>query len=136
MITIHRQTVSSVDFLESTPPSVNGVLTACAGQQISLTCSHNTSVGVRGVTVWTASLPINCTSLVSHYFIPAATPCGPFIFEEITPVVGKPFPPLLHSTAVATAAVSMTNSTIECRGGTVINFVSICNVSLCIVGES
>ena len=115
---------------------MNGVLTACAGQQISLTCSHNTSVGVGVVTVWTASLPINCTSQVSHYFIPATTPCGPFIFEEITPVVGKPFPPLLNSTAVATAAVSMTYSTIECRGGTFFNFVSIGNVSLCIFGES
>ena len=41
--------------------------------------------------------------------------CGPFTLDNITRVeYTQPFSIFLHSTAVATAAVDMTNNTIEC----------------------
>ena len=134
MITVYWQTVSSVNVLESTPPSVNGVLTACAGQQISLTCSHNT--GDAGNTFWVASPLVDCTSFVAHTTTVFAFPCGPFMFERIALVeFGQPSPPVLNSTAVATATVILTSTTVECSRGTFSAPVRVGNISLRIVGE-
>ena len=112
---------------------MNGVLTACAGQLISLTCSHDVQVGITSVTVWRASPPVNCTSLAIHGSGDGCA-CGPFRFGSITKVnTSGPNPPVLDSTAVATAAVDMTNTAIECSSGTL--RVSVGKISLCIVSE-
>ena len=130
------QGVSSVNVLESIPPIVNGVLTVCAGEQISLICSHD-NVGTAS-TRWIASSPVSCRSDISHNGAnpPIPPPCGPFMFQIITPLV--PVPSLLNSTAVATVTVNMTGANIECRGGNVVNSFSVGNISLSVgsvVGE-
>ena len=125
LIVTHWEGALSVNVLESTPSAVNGVMTVCVGEQITLTCSHDNVV--TGGTRWKASLPINCLTDVSHPTA-TATPCGPFMFQEITPLT--PIPTLLNSTAVATATVNMTGTNIECRGGNVVNSFSVGNISL------
>ena len=131
MITVHWQTVSSVNVLKSTPPSVNGVLTACAGQHISLTCSHNNLNA--GNTIWRSGSPVDCLRTFSHASGSAPpSPCGPFTFQGITPLLDASS--VLNSTAVASATVDMNNATIECRSGN-LDVISIGNITLCIVGE-
>ena len=131
LIITQWQGALSVNVLESTPPAVNGVLTVCAGQRISLTCSHN-NVAI-AATSWIASPPVNCITYISHLGISPATPspCGPFMFQGITPI--EPVPPQLNSTAMATATANMTGTNIECRGGNVINNFSVGNISLLVI---
>ena len=133
LIITQWQGVLTVNTLESTPAAVNGVLTACAGQQISLTCSHNNVVS--GGTLWRASPPVNCSMDVSHIGAnpPTPPPCGPFRYQGITPLVSVPS--LLNSTAVAIATVNMTGTDIECRGGNSFSSFHVGNISLCVVGE-
>ena len=134
IISIHWQTVSLVNTLESTPPSVNGVLTACAGQQISLTCSHNSEISIASVTIWRASPPVNCTSVAIH-INSVGLVCGPFRFDRITRVeLDGPYPLSFNSTAMANVTVNMTGTNIECIGGNIAPR-SVGNISLCIVGE-
>ena len=82
MITIQWQTFNT---LVSTHPYVNGVLTVCAGQLISLTCNHNVQVGITSVTIWEASPPVDSTSLAIHGSGDERA-CGPFMFGSITQV--------------------------------------------------
>lgn len=116
--------------LESIPSLADEVLTACVGEQISLTCTHDiTAVN----TLWSISPPVNCSASVGHA-PPAREPCGPFTFDGITQaVVGVT---ALESTAMATADVSMTGSVVKCRSGNVLMSTFVGNASLCIVGKS
>ena len=132
LIITHWQGLSlSVNTFESTPPAVSGVLTACAGQRISLTCSHDNITS--SSTHWIASLPLNCITHISHTAVAATPPCNPFIFQGIIRLVAGIT--LVNSTAVVTTTVNMTGTNIECRGGNVLNFFSVGNISLCVVGE-
>ena len=129
-----NEIVSSVTVLGSNPPSTNGQLTACAGQKISLTCSHNHNIFIPGATVWRASLPVNCYIVIRHSS-PYPRDCGPFNIREITRVT-LPLPTHLDSTAVVTAHINMTGTNIECRGGDRFNNILVGNIALCVVGES
>ena len=129
LIQSHWQGTSSVNVLESTPTAVNGVLTVCAGQQISLTCSHDNVATAS--TLWIVSPPVNCMTAVSHTILTADPQCVPFMFQGITRLeVGIT---LLNSTTVATATANMTGTNIECRGGNVINSFSVGNISLSVI---
>ena len=129
LIVTQWQGASSVNTLESIPPAVNGVLTVSAGQQISLTCSHD-NVNLAN-TRWIASPPVSCTTDISHTTL-TNPPCGPFTFQDITALV-QPLPSLLNSTAVATAAINMIGTNIECRGGNIVASFSVGNISLSVV---
>ena len=122
--------VISINILESSPPQVNGVLTTCAGEEISLTCSHNNVVA--STTQWFISPPANCTASVTHN-PPNSPMCGPFVFQDVTPAVSLNVN--LNSTAVATADVSMSGSVVECVGGNKVSNFSVGNISLCVLGE-
>ena len=123
-----------VNVLESIPPTENGVLTVYAGQQISLTCSHD-NVAVAS-TRWIASSPVNCATDVSHLGSNPSTPppCGPFMFQGITPL--EPVASLLNSTIVAVATANMTGTNIECRGGNAFSSLSIGNISLSVISPT
>ena len=124
-----------VNVLESIPPTENGVLTVYAGQQISLTCSHD-NVAVAS-TRWIASSPVNCAIDISHIGPnpPIPSPCGPFMFQGITPL--EPVPPLLNSTAVATTTANMNATNVECRSGNVVtSFLSVGNISLSVISPT
>ena len=124
----------SVNVLESVPPAEEGVLTVYAGQQISLTCSHGYIAS--GGTRWIASPPVDCATDISHIGLnpPLPPPCGPFMFQEITPQV--PVPPFLNSTIVAVATTNMTDTNIECRGGNIAASFSVGNISLSVISPS
>ena len=123
----------SVNVLESIPPAEDGVLTVYAGQQISLTCSHNNTV--TGTTRWIASPPVDCVTDISHSSSNPPPPCGPFMFQGITPLI-SPFPSLLNSTAVATSTTNMNGTNIECRGGNAISSFSVDNISLSVISPT
>ena len=114
----------------STPHHIGVVLTACAGDQISLTCSHD-NVGI-GVTRWVVSAPIDCSETVDHNPPISTDPCGPFTFQDVTEI---PDDVLLNSTAVVIANASMSGGVVECRDGGGSIFNQIGNVTLCIIDQ-
>ena len=128
------QDALSVNILESVPPAVNGVLTVYAGQQISLTCGHD--IIVTAVTRWIASPPVDCVIDISHIGSnpPTPPPCGPFMFQGITPQT--PLPLVLNSTAVAIAQDNMNGTNVECIGGNAIRSSSVGNVSLFVMSPT
>ena len=126
------QDALSVYVLESVPPAEDGVLTVYTGQQISLTCSHNNTI--TGTTRWIASPPIDCVTDVSHTSSIPPPPCGPFVFQEITPLVFPSSP--LNSTAVAIATDDMNGTNIECLGGNVLSSFSVGNILLSVISPT
>ena len=116
---------------ESNPAHVDGMLTACVGDQISLTCSHDNLDD--GVTVWTVSPPVGCMETIIHSYPIHASQCGPFTFQDISDLTGDSIAPL-STTAIATANVSMNGAVVECRDSTGREFNQIGNTTLCIVG--
>ena len=125
----------SVNVLESVPPAEDGVLTVYTGQQISLTCSHNNTL--TATTRWIASPPVDCETEFSHIGSnpPLPPPCGPFMFQGITPLF-NPLPPLLNSTAVAIAQDNMNGTNIECIGGNVVSSFSVGSISLSVISPT
>ena len=127
------QDALSVNVLESVPPSTeDGVLTVYTGQQISLTCSHNNTV--TATTRWIASPPVDCVTDISHTSSTPPPPCGPFMFQAITPLESA-FSSL-NSTAVAIATDNMNGTNIECRGGNVVISFSVGNILLSVISPS
>lgn len=119
--------------LETTPSHVNGVLTVYSGDRISLKCSHDNLVS--GVTRWSFGAPLrDCSEAIIDHNPPITTsPCGQFTFEDVTEIMlGR----LLNSTAVATAASSMSGAVVECRDSTGIAPNLIGRVTLCVTGKS
>ena len=119
------------NFLTSDPSQINGKITACAGEEISLTCSHDNVLSI--TTTWTISSPINCSTEILHNPpTPIAPPCGPFSFHDIT--VAESDTIQLNSTAVATARSEINSSIIECIAGFV-SSVSVGIISVCVIGK-
>ena len=114
---------------ESTPAAnTDGVLTACAGSQISITCRHSNLNS--GITSWNFSLPVDCIVAIQHD-PPSSEPCGPFSFQDVTMLaVGA----VLSSTAVATANTSMTGTVVSCQDGAGLIPTTIGSITVCIIG--
>ena len=115
--------------LTSTPTHINGVLTTCAGSQISITCTHSNVDS--GLTSWRFGPPINCTPLAEHNPVSYPELCPIFTFHNITSVNQG----VLSSTVVAMANSSMTGANIECRDSAGLTFNIIGNIELCITGK-
>ena len=124
------QTVPKALAIESTPAHVGGVLTACAGDQISLTCSHDNLNS--GVTSWLFYQPVDCTEVIDHAPPISTDPCGPFTFQDVSILAPDA---VLSSTAVATANTSMTSTVVECRDSAGILYDQVGNISLCILSK-
>ena len=124
--------IHSSNSLTSFPPQLNGRITACVGDEISLTCSRSDSGAA--VTNWIFSPPVNCSSSVTHNSQTANPPqCGPFTFLNISALgVAN----LVNSTAAAvgTASSEINGSKIECRFGIRMP-ISVGNTSLCVIGK-
>ena len=122
----------AIGSLESTPAHDGEVLTACAGDKVSLTCSHGNDA-VRS-TRWIFSDPVNCAETVDHNPPISTDPCGPFSFTNITEWTQGT--DLFNSTAVAIANASMSGTIVECRdsGGGVFNQIG--NITLCLLYTS
>ena len=115
---------------EFSPANTNGVLAACAGDHISLTCIHDNDA--TGITRWIFSSPIDCSQTIDHNPPILTRPCGPFTFQDITEIRPNG---LFNSTAVATAASSMTGTTAECRDSSGDVYNQIGTASICIIGK-
>ena len=115
---------------ESTPAHTSGVLIACAGNQISLTCSHDNLDS--GTTRWVFSQPVDCSETIDHNPPIFTDPCGSFTFQDVSELAPGT---VLHSTTVATANTSMTGAVVECKDSAGILSKIIGNITLCVIGE-
>ena len=123
--------IHSSNSLTSFPPRVNGSITACVGDEISLTCSRSDSAVA--ITSWIFRPPVNCSSDVTHNSQAADPPqCGPFTFMNISALGVANF---VNSTAVGTASSEINGSKIVCTFGITMP-VSVGNTSLCVTGKS
>ena len=111
---------------------VNKYLTACDGDQISMTCIHGRAAS--GTTRWIIRPPVNCmTNIIHNPPLNTPQPCGPFTFSGIT--AAEEGVTQLSSTAMATATTMMSGSLVECRSGNVVSSQSVGNLTLCIIGQ-
>lgn len=115
---------------EFRPANANGVLTACVGDHVSLTCSHDNDAS--GVTRWIFSSPIDCSVTIDHNPPIVTRPCGPFTFQDVTEIQPNG---LFNSTAVAIASVSMTGAIAECRDSSGDVYNQIGTTLICIIGK-
>ena len=120
----------AIGLLESTPVHVDGVLTACVGHQILLTCSHDNDA--TGTTQWIFGPPVDCSRAIDHNNPFSTDPCGPFMFQNVTELT--PDAVFFNSTAIATASASMSGTVVECRDSPGREFNQIGNITLCIIG--
>ena len=124
-------------YFETVPPATyddsgTPLLIACAGDQISLTCSHSNSDN--GVTLWTftPSKLNNCNRVpIDHNNPDDEQSCGPFMFENITHISLT----TLNSTAVFTANVSISNTVAECRDSPGGDYNQVGNITICVIGN-
>ena len=112
---------------------MNGSLTACSGDPIKITCNHNLADTIS--TTWRMSPPVNCSTIITHTRVPDTPPCGSSInmFQDVSAAMQNTT--VLTSTAVVTADVLTSGSTVECKGGNRVRSISVGNISLCVVGE-
>ena len=114
----------------SNPAHVGGVLKACVGDQISLTCSHDDIKG-NGQTRWLFSPPVNCSFLIDHFQPNTAHPCGPFILQDVSETTAGV---MLNSTVVVTANTSISCTVAECRDASGNSYNEIGRTSICVIG--
>lgn len=112
--------------LTSTPESINGVLTACPGDRISITCTHNITSGA--FTEWRLPGVINIC-LVVHG---GASPnCAPFIVTMVSDSSG----PTLSSTVEIDATEGLSGE-VQCLSGPTVATVSVLSsVNISVAGE-
>lgn len=122
--------MSATNSLQSTPIDTGGILTTCAGEILSLTCTHNNLA--TGITRWIFTTPINCSRTIDHNPPIFTHLCGPFRFQNVTEIGLQNS---LNSTTIAIASASMNGTIIECRDSSGTVFNSIGSIKLCIIGK-
>ena len=123
----------SINTLESVPVARNGSVTACSGNQIKMTCSHNETTNIN--TLWNIGPPVNCSTTITHTRTPDIPQCGSSMIEFQNVTSATRSTSILSSTAVVTANTMISGSTVECRGGNIDRSIDVGSLSLCIVGE-
>ena len=114
---------------ESQSAQINGVVTACRGEALSLTCTHNNTV--TGNTRWVVGQPVDCAETISSTVSPGQS-CAPTVTFKDVSMLNEG---IVSSTAtLSTANTSVNGTVIECRDGAGIIFNSVVNVSICILG--
>ena len=111
------------------------LLIACAGDKISLTCSHSNSDN--GVTLWTFTPSNHCNRTrvpIDHINPDGVPPCGPFMFENITRI-SPTTPTALSSTVVFIANESISNTLVECRDSVGDVYNQVGNITICVIGK-
>ena len=121
----------SLNTLESIPAARNVSVTACSGNQIKMTCSHNEITN----TLWSIGPPVNCLTTITHTQPPDIPPCGSSMIEFQNVTSATHSTSMLSSTAVVTANTMMSGSTVEYRGGNIDQSIDVGSLSLCIVSE-
>ena len=91
---------------------VNGVLSVCPGDEISLTCNHDNVAGE--LSRWAIDgLLFSCVGVVNHYSPNIPTFCGPVTFTNISNTSG----PSLISTAMVTVTNELNGAVAKCFAG-------------------
>ena len=106
---------------------LNGVLTVCPGELISITCTHNITNG-QPFTRWI--LPKTTQCIVAYYGVSLLN-CGPFSFINVSDSSGQ----TLTSTAQITATESLNGTVVECLAGGLISSPQVGNVSIHLRGN-
>ena len=129
-------TTFSLGSLESVPSAIYDssgklLLMACAGKEISITCKFDNHGNA--VTLWTFNPGLSSCgrSLIDHNNPNNDFSCGPFMFENVTSVSSVK----LSSTAVVTANESLSDTVIECRDNSGVNYNQSETMKLCVIGE-
>lgn len=131
IVALHTLPGLTLESFQSTPADASGMLTACVGNRISLTCTHDNDAN--GVTRWVFSPPIDCSETIDHNPPVFTRPCGPFSFSNITTIGSSD---LFSSTAFATvSSVSMSGTIVECRDSSGDVYNEIGSVLICIIGK-
>ena len=115
--------------MQSTSVASGGTLTACVGDTILLTCSHDNHA--TGVTRWIFSFPVNCSKTIDHNPPIFSESCGPFTFQNVTEFGSNE---LLNSTAAALGSASISGTIVECRDSSGSVYNSIGSIFTCIIG--
>ena len=106
---------------------LNGVLTVCPGELISLTCTHNMTNG-QPFTRWILTNTTQC--IVGHE---GETPldCSLFSFINVSNSSGQ----TLASTVLFTATESLNGTVVECLAGGLISSPQVGNVTIHLKGK-
>ena len=106
---------------------LNGILTVCPGELISITCTHNMTNG-QPFTRWI--LPDTTQCIVGHE---GETPlgCSPFSFINESNSSGQ----TLTSTVLFKATESLNGTVIECLAGGLISSPQVGNVTIHLKGK-
>ena len=120
----------ATDSFTSSPAHVSGVLKTCVGDQLSLTCSHDDSMG-NGITRWLFSSPVDCNFLIDHSAPNGAQPCGPFTLQGISETGDS----VLNSTVVTQTSTSLSGTVAECRDASGMSYNQIGSTSICVIGK-
>ena len=120
--------VGVAGILTTNVEAVNGVLTVCPGDFVSIMCSHGNDQS--RVTRWEViDYPTaDCSHTVSHRN-PVDGTCGPF---TITMISGSTDPPF-NSTAETTATEALDGAQVQCFSSALLNSL-IGNVTIKVLG--
>ena len=113
---------------------VNGVLSVCPGDEISLTCNNSNVAG--GFSRWEIDGPLFsiriCVRSVNHYSPNSPTSCGPVTFTNISNTSG----PSLMSTAMVTVTKELNGAVVKCLAGGPSSSPQVGNVTINVFGEA
>ena len=117
--------------LSSSPAQINGVVTACRGEPIQLTCTHGNTVS--GNTRWIVGPPVDCAETISSSVSPGQS-CEPVVTFQDDSMLSEG---VVSSIAmIATDNISINGTVLECRDGAGLIFNTVGNVSICTIGRS
>ena len=112
---------------------VNGVLSVCPGDEISITCNHSNVAG--GFSRWEIDVPLfsirNCVRRVDHNSPNGPTPCGPVTFTNSSITSGP-----LMSTATVTVTKELNGAVLKCLAGAPSSSPQVGNVTINVFGEA
>ena len=109
---------------------VNGVLSVCPGDEISLTCNHDNVAGE--FSHWEIDGPsFSCIRRVHHNPPISPTSCGPVTFTNISDASG----PSLMSTAMVTVTQELNGAVVKCLASGAFSSPQVGNVTIYVFGE-
>ena len=110
---------------------VNGVLSVCPGDEISLTCNHGNVGGE--VSRWEIDGPLfSCVGVVIHDPPISPLACSPVTFTSISDTFG----PSLMSTAMVTVTQELNGAVVKCLAGGPSSSPQVGNVTINVYGEA